>query len=74
MYTREQVKKALDLYHECGSVTMTIRRLGYPSRTMLYQWAEDERKADNPGEVRGRKSRHTKQIFSTDENVKATLL
>ena len=71
MYTREQVKKALDLYRECGSVTMTIRRLGYPSRTMLYQWAEDERKADNPREVRGRKSRHTKQIFSTDEKIEA---
>ena len=39
MYSKKQVMKALRLYRKCGSATKTIRTLGYPSRTRLYQWA-----------------------------------
>lgn len=39
MYSKKQVKKALRLYKKCGSATETVRTLGYPSRTSLYQWA-----------------------------------
>ena len=36
MYSRKQVLKALRLYRKCGSVTKTIRILGYPSRESMY--------------------------------------
>ena len=41
MYSKKQVMKALRLYRKCGSATETIRTLGYPSRTRLYQWARN---------------------------------
>ena len=33
---------ALQVYHQCGSVTNTIRMLGYPTRRALYTWIENE--------------------------------
>lgn len=39
MYTEEQYHRALALYDECGSVTKTITKLGYPARRQtLYNW------------------------------------
>ena len=38
---------------------------------MLYQWAEDEKKAVNPRNDTGRKPRSTKPSFSTDEKIDA---
>lgn len=37
-YTQEDRERAVALYGELGSVTLTIRKLGYPTRTMLYKW------------------------------------
>ena len=33
---------ALQVYHQCGSVTNTIRTPGYPTRRALYTWIENE--------------------------------
>ena len=33
---------ALQVYHQCGSVTNTIRMLGYPTRRALYTWIDNE--------------------------------
>jgi len=41
MYSRKQVLKALRLYRKCGSVTKTIRILGYPSRESMYLWIKN---------------------------------
>jgi putative transposase len=39
MYSEEQYYRALALYDECGSVTKTITKLGYPARRQtLYNW------------------------------------
>lgn len=59
MYREDQIKAALELYHQCGSVTKTIRLLGYPSRRALYGWINNEGK---PKEQR-KKSKliHTKE-------------
>ena len=39
MYSEEQYYRVLALYDECGSVTKTIRQLGYPARRQtLYNW------------------------------------
>ena len=39
MYTGEQYQKALEVYDQTGSVTETIRILGYPARRQtLYNW------------------------------------
>lgn len=32
MYSQDKIKVALKVYHQCGSVTTTIRVLGYPTR------------------------------------------
>ena len=39
-YTEEQRRKAIEAVEECGggSVTRTIRKLGYSSRHTLYEW------------------------------------
>lgn len=42
MYSKEQRTKALRVYHRIGSVTETVRRLGYPSREHLYAWIRKE--------------------------------
>ncbi|MEG1912981.1 MAG: hypothetical protein RR091_10875, partial [Cloacibacillus sp.] len=38
MYSEKQVTAALSLYDQLGAITAVIRSLGYPSRTMLYNW------------------------------------
>ncbi|MDD5927657.1 MAG: IS256 family transposase [Firmicutes bacterium] len=42
MYSEEQKAKVLCIYHRIGSVTDTVRRLGYPSREHLYTWIRNE--------------------------------
>ncbi len=44
MYSEEQRTKALHVFHQIGSVTDTVRRLGYPSREHLYTWIRNEEK------------------------------
>lgn len=41
-YTEEQKKAALEMLVGCGSVTETVRSLGYPSRTVLYHWIKND--------------------------------
>ena len=38
MYTEKQISEALTAFDHLGSITAVIRQLGYPSRTMLYNW------------------------------------
>ena len=40
MYTKEQEAQALAEYERTGSVTETIRKLGYPGKATLYRWYE----------------------------------
>ena len=42
MYSQDKIDIALQVYHQCGSVTTTIRILGYPTRRALYTWIENE--------------------------------
>lgn len=42
MYSQEKIDVALKVYHQCGSVTTTIRVLGYPTRRALYTWIANE--------------------------------
>ena len=42
MYSQDKIDTALQVYHQCGSVTNTIRMLGYPTRRALYTWIENE--------------------------------
>ncbi len=42
MYSQEKIEIALKVYHQCGSVTTTIRVLGYPTRRALYTWIANE--------------------------------
>lgn len=42
MYSQDKINIALQVYHQCGSVTNTIRMLGYPTRRALYTWIENE--------------------------------
>ena len=41
MYFQDKINIALQVYHPCGSVTNTIRMLGYPTRRALYTWIEN---------------------------------
>ncbi len=41
-YTDDQRKMALEMLAGCGSVTETVRSLGYPSRTVLYHWIKND--------------------------------
>lgn len=41
-YSKKQIKKALELYQQCKSVSETVRILGYPSREYLYKWIKNE--------------------------------
>ncbi len=43
MYSEKQVNAALSLYDQLGAITAVIRSLGYPSRTMLYNWIKTSR-------------------------------
>lgn len=47
MYSQEKIDVALKVYHQCGSVTETIRLIGYPTRCALYTWIANEK--DNKG-------------------------
>lgn len=42
MYSQDKINTALQVYDQCGSVTETIRVLGYPTRRALYTWIENE--------------------------------
>lgn len=44
MYSQEKVNIALKVYHQLGSVTKTVRILGYPERRILYDWIRNEGK------------------------------
>lgn len=51
MYSKEEIHAALELYHQCGSVTKTLQLLGYPSRGALYGWIDDEGTLKRPRKV-----------------------
>ena len=42
MYSQDKTGIALQIYHQCGSVTKTIRVPGYPARRSLYTWIGNE--------------------------------
>lgn len=42
MYSQNKIDVAIKVYHQCGSVTTTIRVLGYPTRRALYTWIANE--------------------------------
>lgn len=71
MYTKKQVEEALRFYRKCGSATLTVRCLGYPSRTMLYNWAENDEKAKNPRKENGALHCPSKPRFSVDDKINA---
>ena len=48
MYSQDKIDIALQVYHQCGSVTETIRVLGYPARRALYTWIENEGMPKSP--------------------------
>ena len=42
-YSKEQIKKALELYQQCKSVLRLFPvSLGYPTRENLYKWIKKE--------------------------------
>ena len=51
MYSRDKTNIALQVYHQCGPVTNTIRMLGYPTRRALYTWIENEGVQKTPRKV-----------------------
>lgn len=42
-YSKQQKDRALQLYHQLGSITEVIRILGYPTRRQLYNWIYEEK-------------------------------
>jgi hypothetical protein len=40
--SKDEVEKALEVYHKCKSVTEVVRLWGYPSRQALYGWIQEE--------------------------------
>lgn len=42
-YSKEQVKKALEFYQQCKSVSKTVHILGYPTKVQLYKWIKTEK-------------------------------
>ncbi|ANU47181.1 hypothetical protein ADH76_31265 [Enterocloster clostridioformis] len=42
MNSQDKIDIALQVYHQSGYVTNTIRMLGYPTRRALYTWIENE--------------------------------
>ena len=42
MYSQDQINMAIQVYHQCGSVTKTVRMLGYPTPKTLYTWIKNE--------------------------------
>ena len=51
MYSQEKIDIALQVYHQCGSVTNTIRIRGYPTRRAPYTWSENEGVQKSPRKV-----------------------
>ncbi len=51
MYSRDKTNIALQVYHQCGPVTNTIRMLDYPTRRALYTWIENEGVQKTPRKV-----------------------
>ena len=47
-YSKQQKDRALQLYHQSGSVTEVIRILGYPTRRQLYNWIYEENQPPRP--------------------------
>ncbi|MGP3702042.1 hypothetical protein [Corynebacterium diphtheriae] len=43
-YTKEQRRRALQVYKRTQSVTKTVRDLGYPGRWTLYKWLREPAK------------------------------
>ena len=48
MYSQDKIIIALQIYHQCGAVTETVRVLGYPTRRALYTWIENEGSQRSP--------------------------
>ena len=48
MYSQDKIDIALQVYHQCGSVTETTRVLGYPTGRALYTWIENEGMPKSP--------------------------
>ena len=42
MYTQDEINAALKVFHQCGTVTGTVRILGYPTKRALYTWIANE--------------------------------
>ena len=53
-YTEEEKNIALSYYHQCGSVPITIKYLGFPSRTNLRRWLSEEGLSKEPRKVQDR--------------------
>ena len=47
-YTKEQRRRALQVYKRIQSVTKTVRELGYPGRWTLYKWLREPAKPGRP--------------------------
>ena len=72
MYSKRQIRKAIRLYQKCGSITETVRKLGYPSRNTLYHWINSENPFLDPrdGADRPIPRKHT---FTEQEKENAVL-
>lgn len=66
-YTDEEKAFALAYYHECRSAKKTIRDLGYPVRSCLYNWIAEE---NNPPKV-AKKPDRSKGNASYNERMTA---
>lgn len=42
MYSQDKIDVALKVFHQCESVTTTIRVLSYPTRRAFYTWIANE--------------------------------
>ena len=66
-YTQAEKEAALAYYHKCGSNSKTRRVLGYPSKSCLYYWINEEGKEVKPRVVRDNCKGHA----SFDEKMEA---
>lgn len=41
-YSKKEIKKALAMYQRTKSVELTVKKIGYPSISLLYKWIKDE--------------------------------
>jgi len=42
LYSKEKIAATLKIYHQCGSVTTTVRILGYPTKRAFYTWIAND--------------------------------